>query len=114
MWYNAAKTKKMVITTRQKHQLSELSLRLSVDGQNIENITEHHLLGLMGDNKCRWQAQIDHIIMQDRVKKQQLFLRSQLQHIINIDTRKLFHNGHINLTSMRQYCSMIVAKYIKK
>ena len=113
MWCNAAKTKKMVITTRQKHQLSDLSLRLSVDGQNIENITEHHLLGLMGDNKCRWQAQIDHIITQDRVKKQ-LFLRSQLQYI-SIDTRKLFHNGHINLTStMRQYCSMIVAKYIKK
>ena len=28
-------------------------------------------------------------------KNQQLFLLSQLQHIINIDTRKLFYNAHI-------------------
>ena len=33
--------------------------------------------------------------MQKHVKKQQLFLHSQLQHIINIDTRKLFYNAHI-------------------
>ena len=32
---------------------------------------------------------------QKHVKKQQLFLLSQLQHIINIDTRKLFYNAHI-------------------
>ena len=51
----------MVITTRQKHQLSGLPLRLSLDGQNIENVTEHRLLGLIVDNKFRWQAQIEHI-----------------------------------------------------
>ena len=35
MLINSVKTKSMVITTRQKHQLSDLSLRLSLDGQNI-------------------------------------------------------------------------------
>ena len=43
----------MVITARQKHQLSDLSLRLWMDGQNIENVTEHRLLGLIVDNKFR-------------------------------------------------------------
>ena len=38
-----------------------MSLRLSLDGQNIENVTEHRLLGLIVDNKFRWQAQIEHI-----------------------------------------------------
>ena len=33
--------------------------------------------------------------MQKHVKKQKLFLLSQLQHIINIDARKLFCNAHI-------------------
>ena len=47
---NPVKTKSMVITTLQKHQLSDLSLRLSLDGQNIENVTEHRLLGLTVDN----------------------------------------------------------------
>ena len=51
----------MIITTRQKHQLSDLSLRLSLDVQNIENVTEHRLLGLIVDNKFRWQAQIEHM-----------------------------------------------------
>ena len=45
MLINPVKAKSMVITTQQKHQLSDLSLRLSLDGQNIENVTEHRLLG---------------------------------------------------------------------
>ena len=61
MLINPVKTKSMIITTRQKHLLSDLSLRLSLDGQNIENVTEHRLLGLVVDKKCRWQAQIEHI-----------------------------------------------------
>ena len=51
----------MVITTRQKYQLSDLSLRLSLDGQNIENVSEHRLLGLIVDNKFRWQARMEPI-----------------------------------------------------
>ena len=80
----------MIITTRQKHQLSDLSLRLSLDGQNIENVTEHRLLGLIVDNKFRWQAQIEHIC---KSMSKELFLLSLLQY--NIDTRKLFYNAHI-------------------
>ena len=45
MLINPVKTKSMVITTRQKHQFSDLLLRLSLDGQNIENVTEQRLLG---------------------------------------------------------------------
>ena len=52
MLINPVKTKSMLINTRQKHQLSDLSLRLSLDGQNIQNATEHHPLGLIADNKC--------------------------------------------------------------
>ena len=61
MLINPIKTKSMIITTRQKHQLSDLPLRLSLGGQNIENVTEHRLLGLIVDNKFRWQAQSEHI-----------------------------------------------------
>ena len=53
MLINPVKTKSMVITTQQKHQLSDLSLRLSLDGQNAENVTEHRLLGLIVDNTFR-------------------------------------------------------------
>ena len=92
MLINPVKTKPMIITTWQKHQLSDLSLRLSLDGQNIENITEHRLPGLTVDNKFRWQAQIEHIC---KSMSKNLFLLSQLQHVINTDTRNLFYNAHI-------------------
>ena len=58
---NPVKTNSMIITTRQMPQLSDLSLRLSLDGQNIENVTEHRLLGLTVGRKCLWQTQIEHI-----------------------------------------------------
>ena len=80
MLINPVETKSMIITTRQKHQFSGLSLRLSLDGQNIEQIP---------------MASPDRTHMQKHTKKQQLILLSQLQHIINIDTRKLFYNAHI-------------------
>ena len=92
MLINPVKTKSMEITTLQKHQLPDLSLRLSLDGQNIQTVTEHRLLGLIVDNKFRWQAQIEHVC---KSMSKKLFLLSQLQNIINIDTRKLFYNAHI-------------------
>ena len=91
MLIDHVKTKSMVITTRQKHQLSDLPLRLSLGGQNTENLTEHRLLCLIVDNKFRCETQIEHIC-KSMTKK--LFLLSQLQHIINIDTSKLFYNAH--------------------
>ena len=92
MLINPVKTKSMIITTRQKRQLSDLSLRLSLDRQNTENVTKHRLLGLIVDNKFRWQARIERIC---KSMSKNVFLLFQLQHIINIDTRKLFYNAHI-------------------
>ena len=71
MLINPVKTESMLINTWQKHQLSDLSLRLSLDGQNIQNATELHPLGLIADNKFWWQAQMaspDPTHMQNHVK----------------------------------------------
>ena len=90
---NPVKTKSMIITTRQKHQLSDLSLRLSLDGQNFENVTEHRLLGLIVDNKSGGKPRSN--TCKSMSKEIKMFLLSQLQHIINIEPRKLFYNAHI-------------------
>ena len=58
MLINPVKTKSTIITTRQKHQLLNVLLRLPLDGQTIENGTERRLLGLTADDKLRWQAQV--------------------------------------------------------
>ena len=69
MLINPVKTKSMLINTRQKHQLSDLLLRLSLDGQNIQNATEHHPLGLIADKKQQLMASPDLTHMQNYLKK---------------------------------------------
>ena len=96
MLINPVKTKSMIITTPQKRQLSDLSLRLSLDGQNIENVTDPRLLGLIVDYKFRSQIHAKACPKKKKKKNtKKLCLLSQLQHIIDIDTRKLFYNVHI-------------------
>ena len=57
MLINPVKTKSTIITTRQK-QLSNVLLRLPLDGQTIENVNEHRLLGLTADDKHPWHAKV--------------------------------------------------------
>ena len=40
MIINPLKTKSMIITTRQKHQLCPINLNLNVNGKNIEQVVE--------------------------------------------------------------------------
>ena len=78
MFINPGGKGKLIITTRQKHQLSDVSLRLSSVGQNIENVTEHRLLGFIVDTKFRWQAQIECIYAKACQKKCFLFLNCSI------------------------------------
>ena len=82
MLINPMKTKWVVTSTQQKHQSlihkADLSLRLSSDGQNIENVTEHHILGLIVDNKFQWQAQIKHICKKHVIKTPSAFSTATL------------------------------------
>ena len=82
----------MLISTRQKHQFSGLSLRLSLDGQNIENVNEHRLLGLTVDNKFRWQAHIEHIYAKACQKNCFYFLNC------NISSTSIPENSSTTLT----------------
>ena len=58
MILNSSKTKSMVITSRQKHQLDTLSLNLSVNSSKIEQVKEHRVLGLVIDQEMKWEAHI--------------------------------------------------------
>lgn len=92
MVLNPLKSKSMVITTRQKHQLSPLSLDLTINGNSIEKVSEHKLLGVIIDDKLRWHSHIEHLCK--RVSRN-LFLLSKLQSVITLDARKMFYNAHI-------------------
>ena len=66
MVINLMKTHSMAITTRQKHQLSTLPLDLLLDGVNIQQVTEHRHLGIIIDNKLRWDSHTDSMCKQFR------------------------------------------------
>jgi hypothetical protein len=99
LWYstnrmvvNPKKSKSMLITTRQKHQLSPLSLNLTLNGNSIDQVSEHKHLGVIIDDKLRWNAQVDHVC---KIVSKNLFLLSKLQSIITLEARKLYYHAHI-------------------
>ena len=62
MVINPIKTKSMTIATRQKHQLSPLPLNLVLNGGEIDQVSEHCLLGITIDNKLRWDSHINNAV----------------------------------------------------
>ena len=56
MVINPIKTKSMTIATRQKYQLSPVPPDLVLNWANIDQVSEHRLLGIIKDNKLRWDS----------------------------------------------------------
>ena len=48
----------MVIATRQKHQLSPLQLKLTVEKTDIEQVHEHRVLGVTINTEMKWQSHL--------------------------------------------------------
>ena len=80
------------IANRQKRQLSPLPLELVLNGAEIDQVSEHRLLGITIDNKLRWDSHINNVC---KTVSRRVFLLSKLRYFVDIDTRKLFFNAHI-------------------
>ena len=59
MVINPNKTHSMAIATKQKHQLLPLSFDLLLHGVKVKQVAEHRLLGIIIDNKLRWDTHTD-------------------------------------------------------
>ena len=75
MIIHPAKTKSMVIATRQKHQLSPLQLELTLEKTDTEQVHEHRVLGVTIDAEIKWQSQLSNVC---KTVSKTLFLLSQL------------------------------------
>ena len=82
----------MVIATRQKHQLSPLQLKLTLEKTDIEQVHEHHVLGVTIDAGKKWQSHLSNVC---KIVSKNLFLLSQLSYYVNVKARKLFYSAHI-------------------
>ena len=92
MVINPIKTKSLTIATGRKHQMSPLPLGLVLNGANIDQVSEHRLLGITIDNKLRWDSHTNNVC---KTVSRRVFFLSKLRYIVDIDTRKLFFNAHI-------------------
>ena len=92
MILNSSKTKSMVITTRQKHQLKTLSLKLSVGASQIEQVREHRVLGVILDQEMKWESHIKTIC---KKVSRNLYLLSKLSLYADNDALMMFYHAHI-------------------
>ena len=80
MVINPKKTHSMTIATRQKHQLFPLSFDLLLHGVKVEQVAEHRLLGIVIDNKLRWDTHTDTLC---KTLSKRVFLLSKLSYIVD-------------------------------
>jgi hypothetical protein len=102
MKIHPGKTKCMIITTRQKHQIKPLSLDITLNTNNIEQVHAHKILGLTIDHALSWQEHTNNIT---KKMAQNTFLLSRLKKFASIEALKMFFNAHIN--SLINYASTI-------
>ena len=93
MILHPAKTKGMLLITRQKHQLRPLQLNLSLKDSHIEQVHEHRHLGVITDDEFNWRP---HITGTCKTVSNNLYLLSQLRHFVDTPKRKLFYHAHIS------------------
>ena len=94
MILHPAKTKSMLLTTRQKHQLRPLHLNLSLKDSHTEQVHEHRHLGVIIDDEFSWRP---HIIGTCKTASKNLYLLSQLRYFVDTPKwRKLFYHAHIS------------------
>ena len=99
---NPTKTKSMVLTTRQKHQLRPLTLSLSINNSNIEQVHQHRVLGVIIDDSLQWKQHVEHLC---KLLSRNLYLLSRLQSILPTEAKKVFYSAHIK--SHLDYASVV-------
>ena len=91
MMLNHSKSKSMVITTRQKHQLQPLSLNLKIGLNAIEQVKSHRVLGCLIDETMSFHPHIDSVL---KTVSRNLYLMSRLWHYVSTEALLAFFHGH--------------------
>ena len=88
MIIHPVKTKRIVIATRQRHQLRPLQLQRTLEKTRIEQVYEHRVLGVITDNNRKWQFHLNNVCKTVcKTVSKHVFLLSQLRHYVYAKTR---------------------------
>ena len=83
----------MVIATHQKHHLRPLQLKFALGKNDIEQVPEHHIIGvIINVEMMKWQPHPNNL---SKIVFQRLFPISQLGCNVNATACKLFYDAHI-------------------
>ena len=100
------KTKSMLITSRQKRQYSQshqpLRLSLNINNNEIAQVHNYKLLGVILDDEFHWTKHIDHI---SKKISRNIYLLRQLKHYANPNALRIFFHAHC--MSYFNYASVI-------
>ena len=91
MMLNPDKTKSMVITTRQKHQLKPLILDLRLNDKKIEQVESHKVLGVTIDMKLTWEPHINNIC---KLVARNVYLLKLLGNFVDLKYLTIFFHAH--------------------
>ena len=80
MILHPAKTKSMLLATRQKRQLRPLHLNLTLKDSHIEQVHEQQHLSVIIDDECSWRP---HITGTRKTFSKDLYLLPQLRHFLS-------------------------------
>ena len=81
----------MIITSRQKHQLQPLALKLRLGTDPVDQVSSHRVLGVTIDHEFRWHIHINNICK--RIS-QNIYLLNKLRHYVDVEASKLFFHAH--------------------
>ena len=91
MVLHPGKTKAMIITTRQKHQLQQLNLNVRIGSDFIEQVENYRLLGITIDNELKWDIHVNRIC---KTVSRNIYLLKKLAYFVSQDACKLFFDAH--------------------
>ena len=103
MALNSKKTKRMLITTRQRRQnIKENIEEIKVNNTIIEDIESHKLLGVNIDNNLSWSSHISNL---SKKVSSKVYALNRIKHMLDTKCRKLYFQAYIQ--SLTDYASTL-------
>ena len=100
---NVKKTECMTVMTKAKERFTpENNTTLSIDGNQIKQVSQHKLLGLVIDTHLSWNDHVDYIVSKAASR---LFLLKKIKPFLPLKERRLFYSSMI--MPVLQYGSVI-------
>ena len=100
---NAAKTKSILVTTRQRlRHLQSPDLNVSVNGTVVEQVNSAKILGVLLDDHLTWDQHVDRL---SKTLNSRLSLLRRISPFLDFPSSLLFHNSCIH--SKLAYCSTV-------